>query len=144
MHKIGFQRLSVEKFKSHGTEKFRGGTLLCFRNFLVQKKIWIRRECHVFPSKFFCPKLPKNIVGEPSCVSELIWYQNSLDNRGITILSIFLVSYRQKSPCANRSVFQKYSCFKIFWIIGASRFCRLFLSHSAEKFVENPPMIQKN
>ena len=24
-----------------------------------------------------------------------------------------------------------------------SRFCRLFLSHSAEKFVENPPMIQK-
>ena len=24
-----------------------------------------------------------------------------------------------------------------------ARFCRLFLSHSAEKFVENPPRIQK-
>ena len=73
-------------------------------------------------------------MSAPSCVSELFWYQKSLDNRGITILSIFLVSYRQKSPWANRSVFQKFSCFKIFWIIGASRFCRLFLSHSTEKF----------
>ena len=123
MHKIGVQRLSVEKFQSHGTEKLRGGTLLCFRNFLVRKKIWIRRECHVFPSKFFGPNLPKKIVGAPSCVSEMFWYQKFLDNRGITILSIFFVSHRQKSSWANPPSFQNYSGFKFFWIIRVSRFC---------------------
>ena len=81
---------------SHGTEKFRGVTLLCFRNFLVRKKTWIGRECHVFPSNFVCPKSPKNIVGEPFFLSEIFWYQKFFDNRGITILSNFFVSHCQK------------------------------------------------
>ena len=68
MHKIGVHRLSVEKFKSHSTEKF-------------------RRVIFVFRKS--------------SCIGKL------LDNK-------------------------------------VARFCRLFLSHSAENFVENPPMIQKN
>ena len=79
--------------------------------------------CHVFPSNFFCPKLPKNIVRAPSCVSKLFWYQKSLDNRSIAILSSFFVSHRQESSRANPSVFQNYSGFKIFWIIRVSRFC---------------------
>ena len=82
-------------------------------------------------------------MGECFGVSEMFWYQKFLDNRGTTILSFFFVSHRQESSRANPSVFQNYSCFKIFWIIGVSRFCRLFLFHSAEKFVENPLMIQK-
>ena len=112
-------------------------------NLQYGKSLWLKRGCHVFPSKFFCPKLPKNIVGAPSCVSEMFWYQKSLDNRSFAILSIFFVSHRQESSRANPSVFQNYSCFKIFWIIGVSLFCRLFLSHSAKKFVEKPLMIQK-
>ena len=31
-------RFSVESFSSHGTEKLRNGTLLCFRNFPLSKK----------------------------------------------------------------------------------------------------------
>ena len=61
----------------------------------------------------FCPKPPKNIVGEPFCASEMFWYQKSMDNRGITILSIFFVSHRQESSPVNQSVFQNYFCFKL-------------------------------
>ena len=86
------------------------------------------------PSKFFCPKTPKNIVGGHFCVSEMFWYQKILDNRSITILLICFVSHRQKSPWANTSVFQNYSGFQTLWIIWVSRFCRPFLSHSTEKF----------
>ena len=56
----------------------------------------------------------------------------------------FFTSHRRKTSWVNPSVFQNYSGIKMFWIIGLSRFCRLFLSHSAKKLVENPPMIQKN
>ena len=73
-------------------------------------------------------------MGEPFCVSEIFWYQKFLDNRGITILSNYFVSHRQKSLWANRSVFQNYSGNKLFWIIGVSRFFRLFLSHNSENF----------
>ena len=51
----------------------------------------------LFPSKFFCPKSPKNIVGEPFFVSEMFWYQKFVDNRGITILSFVFVSQCQKN-----------------------------------------------
>ena len=36
-------------------------------------------------------------MGELFCVSELFWYQNVLDNRVITILSIVFVSQCQKT-----------------------------------------------
>ena len=124
-------------------KNFVGERFCLSQKFQCGKSLWIRRGCHVLPLKFFCPKTPKNIVGEPFCDSETFWYEKFLDNGGITNLLKFFVSHRQKSPWANTSVFQNYSDFKIFWIIGVSRFCRLFLSHNAEKFVENPPMIQK-
>ena len=92
---------------------------------------------------FFCPKSPKNIVGEPFCLSENFWYQKFFDNKGIIILCNFFVSHRQKSSWANPSVFQNCSGFKVCRIIGVSRFCRLFLSHSTKKLAENPPLIQK-
>ena len=82
-------------------------------------------------------------MGEPFCVSEMFWYQKFLDNRGITISSTYFVSHRQKSSWANRSVFQKYSGIRLFWIIGVSRFCRLFLSHNAEKFRRGTPVFRK-
>ena len=38
LHRSGMSRFSVESFSSHGTEKLRNGTLLCFRNFPLSKK----------------------------------------------------------------------------------------------------------
>ena len=35
-------RFSVENFQSHSAKKLHGGTILCFRNFSVRKKLWIR------------------------------------------------------------------------------------------------------
>ena len=50
----------------------------------------------------------------------------------------FFVPNLRKISWANLSVFQNYSGFKIFWIIGVSLFCRLFLYHNAEKFRRGP------
>ena len=60
-------RFSVEKFLSHGAEKFRRGTLLCFRKFLVPKNVRDKRGggYHDFLSKLFCLTVPKKFVGEP-------------------------------------------------------------------------------
>ena len=49
-----------------------------------------------------------------------------LDNQGITILSNFLVSHRQKSSWPNRSVFWRHSGIKIFWIMRYHDFVELF------------------
>ena len=56
-------------------------------------------------------------MGELFCVSEMFWYQKFLDYRVIGIRKLL----------DNK----------------VSRFCRLFLPQSVEKFVENPPLIQK-
>ena len=68
-----------------------------------------------------------------------------MDKKGGVTISrrSFFPQIAQKTSWANRSVFKKFSGIKMVWIIGVSRFCQLFLSHSSEKFVENPPMIQK-
>ena len=65
-------RFSVEKFLSHSAEKFRRGTLLCFRKFLVPKNFRDKRGggYHDFLSKFFCLTVPKNFVGEPFRASQ--------------------------------------------------------------------------
>ena len=38
----GVSRFSVEQFLSHSTEKLRKRSLVCFRKFLVWKKLWMR------------------------------------------------------------------------------------------------------
>ena len=96
-----------------------------------------------FSVEVFLSQVAENIVGEPFCVTEMFWYQKFSDKRGIKNLSNFFVSHRQKSSWANCSVFQKYSGIKLFWIIGVSRFCRLFLSHNAEKFRRGTPVFWK-
>ena len=76
-----------------------------------------------FSVEVFWSQIAEKIVGESFCISEIFWYQKFFDNRLITNLSTFFVSHRQKSSWANPSVFQNCSGFKIFWIIGLSRFC---------------------
>ena len=71
----------VENFLSHRTENLRKGSLLCFGNFLVQKKFMGKSGggCyHYSPLKFFCLTVPKNFVGEPILVSEKFWSRNLL------------------------------------------------------------------
>ena len=68
----------------------------------------------------------------------MFWYQKFLDNRGITILPNFFVSHRQKSSWAIRSVFQKYTGIKMFWITEVRRFCRLFCLTMPKIFAGGP------
>ena len=58
--------------------------MLCFRKFPVVKKFMDKRgEYQDFPSKIFCPTVPKISVGEPVCVSQNFWYQKKImDKRG--------------------------------------------------------------
>ena len=66
--------------------------VLCFRNLLVAKKFMDKKggECQSFLSKFFCLKVPKNFIGEPSSLSlisgiEKVWM------RGWGVVSRFSV-----------------------------------------------------
>ena len=109
-----------------------------FQNYTGIKKFWItgvRRFC-----RLFCLTTPKNFAGGPLFFGNVLVSKNFWITSYHHFLKIF-VSCRRKSSWANPSVFQRYYGFKIFWIIVVSFFCRLFLSHSAEKFVENPPLI---
>ena len=57
---------------------------------------------------------------EPVCVSELFWFQNLLDNRGITILSIVFVSQCRKFCGEPSNDSKKLGHPKILCIIGES------------------------
>ena len=61
-----------------------------------------------FPSKIFCLTVPKNLVGEPFCVSQNFGQRKSLWIRG-------------RGEGGSIKIFR-----------------RLFLSHRAEKFVKKP------
>ena len=79
------------KFLSHSAEKFRGGTFLFFRKFLVSKNVRDKRGggYHDFPSKLFCLTVPNHFVEEPFCVSKNFGYQkNCMPKRGISQFSI--------------------------------------------------------
>ena len=66
-------------FSSDSAHELRGGTLLCFRKFLVSKNFMDRkgrgRDFHNIPSNICCVTVPKNFEDEPFCVSEMFWYQ---------------------------------------------------------------------
>ena len=85
MNKEGVSRISVEVFLPQNAGKHRGRTLLFFRIVLTSKFFWIIGVSQL--CRTFCLTSPKIIMGEPFCVSEIFWYQNVLDNRGITIMS---------------------------------------------------------
>ncbi len=57
-----FSRSSVEKFFSHGAEKFRRGILYYFTSFRYRKMLGIKErgggEYQDFPPKFFCTIVP--------------------------------------------------------------------------------------
>ena len=55
----------------------------------------------------------------------------------------FLAPNRQNSSWANLSVFQNYSGFKIFWIIGSSQFCRFYCLTSPKIIVSEPVCVSE-
>ena len=148
MHKRGVQRFSVDNFSLTVPRSFVGGTLLSFRKVLVRKKFMDKRGrvSSFFLEVFFCPKSPKNIVGEPICVSELFWYQKFLDTRGFTILSFVLISQYRKTSWGNDLFFRKFPVRKKFMDkkgrVTSSR--RSFFVPNRRKFsCANPSAFQK-
>ena len=66
----GYHDFPLRNFWSHSAKKFRRGTLLCFRKFLLPKNARDKRGGYQdFPSKTFCLTVPKIFVGEPFSVS---------------------------------------------------------------------------
>ena len=68
-----------------------------------------------------------------------------MDNKeGVTFFRrSFFASNRRNSSWANLSVFQNYSGFKIFWIIGSSQFCRFFCLTSPKIIVSEPVCVSE-
>ena len=68
----GVSQFSLENLLSHSTGKLRRRTLLCFRKFLVSKKVMDKKggrtECHNFPSKICCLTGPEKFLREPFSV----------------------------------------------------------------------------
>ena len=86
MHRRGHYGF-VENFLSHRTEKLRTGSLLCFRNFLVWKKLMDKRGgggLSRFSVEFFCLTEPKKFVGNPSMFQKNSGIENfhALERRG--------------------------------------------------------------
>ena len=57
-------------------------TLWCLTRFGYRKIICLRGLCHDFLSKLLRLALPKNLVGEPFCVSQTFWSRRLLWERG--------------------------------------------------------------
>ena len=96
MHNGGDSRFSVENFWSHSFKKHRGGTFLASGKVLVRKKFLDKKGLSRFSVKFFWSQIVEKHRGRPFSVSELFWFQNFLDNTGITVLLIVFVSQYQK------------------------------------------------
>ena len=89
------------------------GEPFCFRKFLAWKKLWIRRGDHNFRANFFLT-VPKNFVGGTLVFQKCFGIKKFLDNRGITILSIFFVSQCQKILWETLQCFRKFGVSKNF------------------------------
>ena len=83
MQKREVQRFSVDNFSLTVPKNFVGERFCLSEKFQYGKSSWISRGCHVYPSMFFGPKLPKNVVGDTSVFQKC---------SGIKIFSIIGVS----------------------------------------------------
>ena len=107
-------------------------------------------EYQNFPSKTFCLTVPKNFVGKPFSASlisgtEKVWI------REVGSITIFRRSFCLTVPknfigehfgVSEKFFYRKFSCIGGG---GASRFCRIFLSHRTEtkSFVKEPSVFGK-
>ena len=141
-------RISVEKFLSHSTEKFRRETFGVSENFWYRKILCFRGICHDFPSKIFALQYRNISSRNPSvlCFRKFPVAKKFMDEWGgggeggsITIFRRkFFVSQCRKISYGKPSVlcFRKFPVAKKFMDKrGVSRFSvENLLSHSAKKF----------
>ena len=107
-----------------------------------------RGEYHVFPSKFFCIRVPKKLIGNSSVLQKLSgsekFYGCKVD---FTFPDVIFLSDSTEKSRVNPSMFQKFSGVEIFFWEREGAFTffrRLFLSHVTQNFHWNSSVFQKN
>ena len=93
----GVSTISVENFLSHSAENCRRGTLQSFINFWYRNSLDEKVGGGVyqdFPSKIFCPKVPKKVVGQPFRVSLISGIEKFHTSEGyVTIFCRYFLSH---------------------------------------------------
>ena len=98
LKKIWYRKFSCIGRGHHGSpskifsltvrRKLRGRTLLCFRKFLVWKKLWIRGGYHVFPSENFWSHFTEKLRRGPFSGWQNFGYRKLFCMRWISRLSV--------------------------------------------------------
>ena len=116
--------------------------MLCFRKFPVAKKIMDKRrgDNRDFPSKFACLTVPKNFVGKPFSLSlisgiEKVWMRGWGLGECQDFPSNFSCLTVPKNFVGQPFRVSLFSVIETFYASEGyvTIFCRIFLSHSAEK-----------
>ena len=96
--KDGVSRLSVENFLPHSAEKFRGGTLQCFKKFRVSKNFMLQRVMSRFSVEFLLYR--KTLQANPSvlCFRKFSVAKKFVDNRGGEYQNFPSKNFRLKVP----------------------------------------------
>ena len=136
MDKKGVSRSVVENFLSHIAKNKRGGTIQCFRKFLVCKNFMSNEgggmNFHNFTLEvFFVSHCRKCSWGNPSVFPKIGVLKNFMHNMGLhKLLTKFFRPTLPKNLMGNPSVFQKFSGMeKRFWISGGRGLNRGFPSN---------------
>ena len=140
----GVSRFSVENYLSDSAEKFRGwGESFSVSFIWGIDKIWIRggRQYQDFPSKYFCPTVPKEFVREPFRVSLVSGMEKLFASEGCVMIFDSLSQFFCLTVPKNfvgepfSAVFHKiFGSEKVYaWEWGGVPRCSVenFLSHSA-------------
>ena len=141
MHQKGISLNTVEKFLSHSADKIRRRPFLCFERIQVSKSFKQRRgKLHGFCRNFFYLTGPKKLrQGTILCYRKFLVGKNILWIKG-GVITVFRRSFCLTVPkyfigehfgVSEKFFYRKFSCIGG---EGASRFCWIFLSHSAENF----------
>ena len=143
----GYVTIFCRNFLSHSAEKFRRATLQDVTNFGYRKFFMLQRVMSPFSVEIFCLTVPKNFVGKPFSaslisVTEKVWIRGEGGGKYHNFSSKFLSHCTEIFHWRTLWCFRKIPLSKIFMHRrgGASRFCRIFLSHRTEtkSFVKEP------
>ena len=90
---VGYH-VSLSEFFFAQCRKLSCGKQLFQKKTGTEKQLWLKGGgYHVSLTEFFCLTSPKNIVGEPLCVSEKSWFEKKLWIReggrgGVSLFSV--------------------------------------------------------
>ena len=141
----GIARFSVKNFLSHNTEKHRGEPLCASEKLGFRKFLCLVVGFHDIPSKIFSLTVPKNIMGNPSVLPKIWGFEKTLCviGRYHDFSSKFFSLTVPKNFVGGPLCFKNDLVSKNLWIVGVSRFCRIFLPQSAKKFRGEPFNVSK-